>query len=298
MSTNNTSLIAFKAICNFINELDEVFGSKLQSLKLYALLLGKTTIAHDKPIQKHIEAFRSFCVANRDAIISKNADDIVIEHIVYSDRCTIDMSAIFSLADKQTSIVIWNHLLTIFAVVDPTGKARQILKDSSDSGSGKEANFLTDIIGKVEQHVDPNANPMEAISSIMQSGVFSDLVGGMGNGLQDGSLDLGKLMGTVQNMVTSLGEQTGEGDETMNAINTMMGNLSAGVEAAQNGDTSVPPPDIGSLLGPMMGALSGNMGGLDLPNPSSTGGSSIEEQINAKLEEAKKSGALNPKKED
>lgn len=291
--SNNTSLIAFKAICNFINELDEQFGNQLQPLKLYALLLGKTTIAHDKPIQKHIEAFRSFCVANRDAIIDKSAEKIVIEEIVYSDRCTIDMKKVFELADKPTSTVIWNHLLTIFAVVDPTGKARQILKESSANGSGKEANFLTDIIGKVEQHVDPNANPMDAISSIMQSGVFNDLVGGMGSGLQDGSLDLGKLMGTVQSMVTSLGEQTGEGDETMNAINTMMGNLTAGVEAAQKGDTSAPPPDLSSLLGPMMGALSGNMAGaMDMPD---TGGMSIEDQINAKLEEAKKSGELNKK---
>jgi len=295
--SNNTSLIAFKAICNFINELDEVFGAKLQPLKLYALLLGKTTIAHDKPIQKHIEAFRSFCVANRDAVIDKDPAKIVIGEIVYSDRCTIDMKKIFEMADKQTAGVIWTHLLTIFAVVDPTGKARQILKESSNNGSGVEANFLTDIIGKVEQHVDPNANPMEAISSIMQSGIFNDLVGGMGNGLQDGTLDLGKLMGTVQNMVTSLGEQAGEGDETMNAINTMMGNLSAGVEAAQKGDTSTPPPDLTSLLGPMMGALSGNMAGaMDMPDTGD--GMSIEDQINAKLEEAKKSGALGGKKKE
>ena len=296
--SNNTSLITFKAICNFTNELNEVFGNKNQPLKLYALLLGKTTIAHEKPIQKHIEAFRKFCTENRDAIIDKDPKKLVKGEIVYSERCTIDMNNIFSLSDKATSDTIWTHLLTIFALVDPTGKARQILKENSANGSDKEANFLTDIIGKVEKHVDPNANPMDAISSIMQSGIFNDLVGGMGSGLQDGTLDLAKLMGTVQSMVTTLGESVGEGDETMNAINTMMGSLSAGVEAAQRGDTSTPPPDLGSLLGPLMGTISGNMASSAMDM---SGDLSLEEQLNAKLEEAKKSGAFNskdPKKTD
>ena len=73
---------------------------------------------------------------------------------------------------------------------------------------------------------------MEAVSSIMQSGIFTELVGGMGSGLEDGTLDLGKLMGSVQKMVTTLNEEhgggeNGEGDEAVNMINTMMGTIQA-----------------------------------------------------------------------
>ena len=208
MSTTqvDTSLVSFKAISNFTTSLEEVFGKDQRSLKLYVHLINKTTLSHEKAISKHIEAFRTFCTANRDALEHKDASKLVVTKISYSERVYINFSRIFNSADKDTSEVIWKHLLTIAALVDPTGKARQILKDTAKNGSGPalEANFLSDIIGKVEEHVDPNANPMEAVASIMKSGVFAELVGGMGNGLQDGSLDLGKLMGTVQNMVTSL----------------------------------------------------------------------------------------------
>lgn len=220
-------LITFKAISNFTNELGEMFAKKQRSLKLYCHLINKTTIAHDKPIQKHINAFRAFCVANRESITQKN-EELKITKILYSQRVFIDMEEIFKIADKETKDAIWSHLLCISALVDPAGKAKEILKKSiedSKSGGG-ESEFLTNIIDKVEQHVDPNANPMEAVSSIMQSGIFTDLIGSMHNGMSDGSLDLSKLMGTVQNMVSSLGEQT-EGDPNMpnpmSMISTMMG---------------------------------------------------------------------------
>jgi hypothetical protein len=200
MTSNvDTSLVTFKAISNFITSLAEVFP-KQRSLKLYAHLIGKTTLAHDKAIKKHIDAFTE----------EKNHANIQNGNIMYSERVFIDIDSIFAESDAETMDVIWNHLLTISALVDPTGKARQILKENTVSGdSTSEAKFLENIIGKVEEHVDPNANPMEAVSSIMQSGVFTELVGGMGNGLQDGSLDLGKLMGTVQSMVTTLGNEQG-----------------------------------------------------------------------------------------
>ena len=95
------------------------------------------------------------------------------------------MNIIFSDADRETSAIIWKHLLTISALVDPTGKAKQLLKEASKkNNNGLEANFLTNIIEKVEENVDPDANPMEAVTSIMQSGVFQELVTGMGEGLQ------------------------------------------------------------------------------------------------------------------
>jgi hypothetical protein len=302
---SDTSLITFKAIANFTGDLASVFGEEHRPLKLYAHLISKTTLAHDKPIQKHIEAFREFCIENRDAIASKQAALFTRDKIIYSKRVYFDMKEILNTADAETQVVIWKHLLTISAFVDPTGKARKILKEQQDTGtSSGEVNFLSDIISKVESQVDPNANPMEAVSSIMQSGIFTDLVQGMGDGLQDGSLDLNKLMGTVQNMVTKLSDEKGDEkddqgtDQAMNLINTMMGNLQAGSQAPANNGTQQPMPDLAGMLGPMMGAMMGNANG-GMPDLASmmgennqNQGNPIENLINAQVEAARASGAL------
>ena len=230
MSTINYELIAFKAISEFTKELGEIFTSKDKnhSLKLYEHLLNKTTLTHDKAIKKQIEAFREFCVSNRDAIKSKNFSLLVKDKVVYSTRVFIDFTSIFKEADRETTAVIWKHLLTISALVDPAGKAKEILKNSS---STKEANFLSDIIEKVESNVNPNSNPLEAISSIMSSGVFNELITGMNSGIQNGDLDLGKLMGTVQTMCSTLtsdinnGNPPGGNDNPMNMLNSLMANM-------------------------------------------------------------------------
>lgn len=254
---NDMSLVCFKAISNFTTELVELFSSKQRSLKLYGRLINKTTIVHDKSINKHIDAFRQFCVTNRDAIINKSVDKMTNYKISYSNRVFIDMNEIFKISDKETSNVIWEHLLCISALVDPAGKAREILKENMSNGKTGtgETNFLTDIIDKVEATVDPNASPMEAVSSIMQSGIFTDLIGGMNSGLSNGSLDLGKLMGAVQGMVGQLGEKTGgnpQTDDAMKMLTTMMGGLGG---AGASGEDGV--PDMASMMQSMMSGLSG-----------------------------------------
>jgi hypothetical protein len=258
MMSSDTSLVCFKAISNFTSELVELYSKQQRSLKLYGRLINKTTIVHDKSIKKHIDAFRNFCIINREAIMSKSVDKLTMSKISYSQRVFIDMIEIFKLSDKDTSNVIWDHLLCISALVDPSGKAREVLKKNLASGKAGngETNFLTGIIDKVEAHVDPDANPMEAISSIMKSGIFTDLIGGMNNGLSDGSLDLGKLMGAVQGMVGQLGERTGgdpQAEGAMNMLTTMMSGLGGG--------SADGAPDLAGMMSGMMGALGGGGGG-------------------------------------
>ena len=299
MSTD-TSLITFKTISNFTNDLGDVFSEKHRPLKLYVHLINKTTLAHDLAIQKHIDAFRLFCVANRESISkSSPSPKLSKEKIIYSKRVFINMKDIFQMADAETTRVIWKHLLTISALVDPAGKAREILKMQAENGEGgEEINFLTDIISKVEANVNPNSNPMEAVTAIMQSGIFSDLVSGMGSGLQDGTLDLGKLMGTVQKMVTKLSDDAGDqegGEQAMNMINTMMGSLTAGSKSPSNDGTPQPMPDLAGMLGPMMTMMGGGTGGI--PNLAGmvggkSGGNNIQEQIEKQVEAAKASGQL------
>ena len=250
MNSSDYNLLAFKSISDFVKQLCEIFATKNKnhSLKLYEHLLNKTTLSHEQSIKRHIELFKIFCIANREAILNKNSKNLVQNKVEYSTRVYIDFSNIFAESDKETTSVIWKHLLTISALVDPAGKAKEILKNKSDS---KEANFLSDIINKVETNVTPGSNPLEAMSSIMSSGVFNDLISGMNNGIQNGELDLSKLMGTVQTMCASLSvndsESGGKDNNPLDMINSLVSNM-------QNNDNPQ-MKDLTSILGPMLSTL-------------------------------------------
>jgi len=252
-----------------MNELGELFADKQHSLKLYCRLINKTTIAHEQPIQKHVDAFRTFCTTNREAILSKDSSKFIDTKVSYSPRVFVNIAIVFKDADSETSLVIWKHLLLISALVDPSGKAKEVLKNSS----GQEADFLTNIIDKVEKNIDVNANPLQAVTSIMSSGIFNDLVGGMKDGLEDGSLNIGKLMGTVQGMISTLGEEKRgeekrgeekreeeekEGDQTVYMINNMLGSMMGSMGNNEGGDNTAPPIDIMSMMGSMMGGGDNN----------------------------------------
>jgi len=255
----DTSLITFKAISNFTTCLEEVFGEEQKSLKLYAHLINKTTLAHEKPILKHMEAFRKFCVENRDALEQKDHTKLVSKNISYSNRVYINIFNILDIADTETKSIIWKHLLTISVLVDPTWKAREVLKQGIKDGS--ELDFLQNIIDKVEQNVDPNSNPLEAVNSIMKSGVFQELVGGLGNGLKNGNLDLNKLMGSVQSLVGNLSENDDE-NNPMNLVSNMMSNLNL-----DNNDGT--PPDLNHMMS-MMGPMLNSLGNLNMDSTQNT----------------------------
>ena len=109
--------------------------------------------------------------------------------------------------------------------------------------------------------MDPNtSNPMEAVSSIMKSGVFNDLIQGMGSGLEDGSLDMNKLMGTVSTMVTQMNDDASDEDKNSDSvvmINNMMKNLTTQLDDQENNEESK-PLDISTILGPMLEGGGGN----------------------------------------
>jgi len=265
----DVSLVCFKAISNFTTELGSIFSKTQRSLKLYCRLINKTTIVHDKSIKKHIDAFRTFCIANRNAIVNKDVSGLVVGKISYSQRVYIDIADIFSKSDAETTGVIWDHLLCISALVDPAGKAKEVLKKNFREGKtgGDETNFLTDIIEKVEKHVDPNANPMEAVSSIMQSGIFTELIGGMNNGLSNGSLDIGKLMGAVQGMVGQLGDQKSgdpQADGALNMLTSMIGNMGNMGNMGTADDGEMKAPDMNRMMQQMMSSVQGMASGVQV----------------------------------
>jgi len=226
---DNNSILIFKAITTFVNDLHTEFGSKHKSISLYNRLLEKTGIMHKDPIMKHIDCFGLFFTTNKEAMETRDCKKLVENKIAYSERVYIDMNIVFQQADDECTTIIWQHILTIWGLIDPSSQAKQTLKEmlkNEDGSDNKEANFLNNIIEKVEKSVDPSkmsgGNPMEMVSGLMQSGVFNDLINGMQGGLSDGSLDMSKLMGSVQGMMTKLSPD-GQVPPEISGMMNMMG---------------------------------------------------------------------------
>lgn len=244
---NEVTFMAFKTICNFVNDLTSVYGSKYKPLKLYHRLINQTQIGHVEAIEKHISIFRDFCIKNRDAIYENNDSKIKENTVNYSNKVYINFTHVFGISDPDTKPVIWKHLLTISAILDPTGNAKNILKKNAEENKEceKETDFLTDIITKVENTIQPSQNPAEAMSSVLKSGLINDLLGSMETNLKDGKLDIGKLLGSVQKMVSSLESQVGDDPEsknTINMVNTMIGTM---------GNSNGAQPDISGMMSMM-----------------------------------------------
>lgn len=222
----DNTLIVFNSITKFVHSLNECFGEKQRSLQLYSRLIEKTTIIHEGPIQKHITAFKSFCNNNQEAIYEKDETKFTQTNVSYSERVFINMSEIFENASSSEKETIWKHLLLLMVRFDPSGRAKKILKESlkkSKESSENEENFLNNIINKVEKNVSPSDNPMQAVSSVMSSGLFTDLIGSMTSGLNNGELDLSKLMGTVNGMVNNIADKSDMPPEMAGMMSQMTG---------------------------------------------------------------------------
>lgn len=254
---NDSSLITFKAITNFVKELGDMYEKKHKPLKLYNRLISQTRIGHEQCIKKHIEAFKKFCVANREALRKTDVSLLEETNIKYSNKVYIDMSIIFSFADDESRPIIWQHLLYISASTDPAGKAKEILLrnlEEEKKAEEGETNFLADIITKVENSVgNDSTNPMDAIGSIMNSGILTDLLGGLQNGTQNGNLDLSKLMGVVSGMVNQMSDQAND-PKSKQMVGMMKGMIGMMTQPGENGQTNA-PPDMGSMMAQMMGVV-------------------------------------------
>jgi hypothetical protein len=224
MTLNDSSVLIFKAIVSFIRDLNEIYGKSQKSLCLYAALIEKTGLIHEEPIKKHIKSFHSFVTENESAILNKDASQFTNPIIRYSEKVFLDMNQIMDLAKQNTSDVqeIWKHLLTLSALLNPSSQAKQILQQDKDK-PGCDDHFLNDLIDKIGKHVDPSsANPMESMSSLMSSGVLTEIMTSMNEGVQEGKLDMKSMVGGLQKMIGSLSDmiQTNDDQDSETSILT------------------------------------------------------------------------------
>jgi hypothetical protein len=262
---DNTTVLIFKSIACFISDLNQEFGSKYKSIALYNRLLEHTGITNVLPIKKHIDAFHAFFEENKKGMEEQNEDLFVKKQVGYSDRVFVDVACVLKKSNDETKQIIWQHLYTIWGLIDPTSQAKRLLHKNNGQPADKESRFLSDIIDKVEKNINTNEvdskNPMAAVTSLMSSGVFTDLINDMQTGLSDGSLDISKLMGSVQGLMGRMGGGGNGNGGGMPDMSMMM-----------------------NMVGGMMGGGMGGMGGMGGGNGNSSGGMGMLDKSDDKKE--------------
>jgi len=263
----------FHTISSFVKELQELYGKKYYNISLYNRILEKTPITNQTAIFKHISIFSEFIKKNRDAILEKNSDKLTWDRIIFSKKIYINIKDVLKESDTDTKNAIWKYLLAIsFTTIqtdDIKEKIKQLLLTPSSDNSneeGKESDFIKNFMSKIENNFKDKEfkDPMSATAELFQSGIFTDMVQTMNQDVQDGKIDINKLLKSVQGMLGGLTNDmnsSGGGLSDMSGIFSMVTNV-MGSMGNMGGDGAG-----GLNLGGLLGGLT-NMGQTQTNTPS------------------------------
>ena len=222
VSNNQTEKLFFK-FCDFLNDLNEVFGEKMKSVKMYHVLVTSLKTKYQESpekyndqVKKHTDILTDFLTVNKDAIYNQKTSNIVQKNMTFSERIYIDLELILRYSEEEGAI--WKHLLLLSSLSDPDGRAKEVLKkvledDTPEnrmikniSKTLEEANFADKV-----KDVNPH-NPMEMMSVLSSSGMLGSIMNSMnGNNMQD--VDPRKLIKTMKNMLDTISAQMDEQEQ-------------------------------------------------------------------------------------
>ena len=210
----------FNAIKSFVTEINSLYGAHYKPLALYGRLIEKTNLTHTIPVNKHINAFRKFMVANRNAIYNMNEQEFKPHKIQYNDNVYFNIKTIMNMADPDTQQVIWQHLLVLSALLDSGSNAKQRIKEQQLALSEQEANAsnpgldpmlsgIMNMVSSVMMSDSGNEGPIGANSmadmgnvfgQIMSSGILPKMMTTISSSVKDGQLDIGNIVTSVQSL--------------------------------------------------------------------------------------------------
>jgi len=206
MPLSQTQLLVFNAITCFVKDLNVEFGQVQHSLALYARLIEHMNLSKEGAINKVIHSFTHFIGENQTAIEEREENKLQNDKIGYSEKAFICLKPLFRVAEADTKDVMWKHILTIYGILYPDSQAKEILRNMKSEVKSAENQLISDMVQKIVPHLDPEeTNPMQAIMGLMTSGVFTELIGTMQKGMDNGNVNINSLMSQVSSM---LGEQS------------------------------------------------------------------------------------------
>lgn len=248
----------FTKILTFVKEINTLFGEKYPNISLYYKLLKKTPISNKGAVRKQNAVFRTFLENNKEAIIEKDLSLFKDTNISFSERVYINITQILKEADDNDNI--YKHLQVISAILIKDEKMVAALKDTRDN----ETKFLNKFMGKVENTFSGSEikDPVKAAMSLMGSGILSD----MSKEIQSGKLNIGKLIGNLQGMMTDVAKDIKESSansEESDKINQTLNNLPNMINNLMNGKG-----ESSDIMGMVSGLMGGGNPSSNMPGPS------------------------------
>lgn len=194
-------VVTFQAISDFVSQLNDLTEGEDKGIELYHTIIKMTPLSK---VSRSINSFTEFITPNTEAILKRDTDQLEGNIVYTENKIEIDIKKILKSTSVDNQNVIWEHLLSILACIDPKMKLNVIeaMKKPVDNETKVIGNMINTIKNNVEINEDgPPPNPMELLNTFMQNGVLSSLVGELQQGVNDGSIDIGKMVGSMQSMM-------------------------------------------------------------------------------------------------
>lgn len=241
----NKDLSVFQIISDFVGNLTEYFSdnnhARIKPLKLYNRLVSKMSLDKKDVIQKHISVFKSYCKTNRMAIRNRDKD-MMMSSIVFSKKIYIDMEYIFKYIDNESEHVVWEYLLSISAFLDPENNTRDLLKDKRKNTSQPDMNGMSNMLGMlpmlmnglggglgdldIEGLMSGKGDMSSMIEGLLNSPVFSSVSDKFEGCIEDGKIDIKKMMAAVKELMGDIREETSNNsDPQLQMLMNMLPNL-------------------------------------------------------------------------
>ncbi len=255
---------AFCKILNFVNELNNVFGSKYKNIKKYYNLLKKS---QTKPfaVDKNASIFESFVVKNKTFIIEKDISKLVSDNITFSENNVfINIRQIINESDDETKDVIFKHLQVIsYALLGDEKVKEAILKDNGDN----EGKFIDTFMQKVTNAFEKEnySDPLSATLGLLQSGIFNDVVQSLSSKHKSKEISIDKLVNKLQSTMTNMSKDLSDSGVDVGPLNQLSqlssniqlpDGLSLNPSATQNNLNSI-SQNTDDMLGGLMNMANG-----------------------------------------
>jgi hypothetical protein len=225
----------FKAIVSFVNDLWETFGSKkVNPFALYHRLLEHVQPNDEGAMMKFIGGFDKFLLSHEKEIFENQLDKIPKGEKIYFNNnkdIYIDIQKYIYQSDDESNTIICQHLSTISILRNPRKesmkKFEELLSSSKSEKGGfslkdfnidentTEGKFVKNIVEKAQTTMDSinTDNPMAAMAGIYKSGILTDLMEGIQDGLDSKKLNARKLFKTMKGALNALVPDDIEDDE-------------------------------------------------------------------------------------
>lgn len=217
--SEETSNKAYEAIVSFVNDLWEVFGSTKtkSSLMLYHRLIERNNSADEQFIEKVVSGFTLFLTLYEQNILKNELDKIPKGTVIdfgASKVIKLEIQKYIHQSDEEIREAIRQHLITISALLKPSQEKLEQLRNIRNKQlenikidtNSKEGEFINNIMQKAKMNMESvdTDNPAAAIMGLFQGGLINDMMSGLKNGVDNGEMDMSKLLTTMQSAIGNL----------------------------------------------------------------------------------------------